>query len=309
MRLVSTVSIPATLLAACLLAACGPEARAQSLEPRTYSNTPVGMNFLIAGYAHTRGGISTDTALPITEPELRTSSALFGYARALDLWGKSGKIDVVVPYTSLSGSAYHLGEPVERDVDGFGDPLVRLSVNLYGAPALSLAEFSSYRQDVIVGASLQVSVPAGQYDATKLVNLGSNRWFVKPELGVSKALGPLTLEAKAAAILFTTNDEFFNGNRRSQDPLYQLQAHAIYDFGAGIWGSVDATWFGGGRTTLNGAPQNDLQQNWRFGATLAIPVDARNSIKLYASSGLSARTGNSFDLLGIAWQHRWGGGL
>jgi hypothetical protein len=182
-------------------------------------------------------------------------------------------------------------------------------MNFYGAPALTLPEFKSYEQDLIVGASLQVSVPAGQYDSTKLVNIGTNRWSFKPELGASKALGSLTLEFKAGVTLFTTNDDFFNGNRRAQDPLYSIGSHAIYNFRSGIWASVDATYFAGGRSTLNGALQNDLQQNWRVGGTLSFPVDARNSIKLYASSGVSARTGNSYDLIGIVWQYRWGGGL
>jgi hypothetical protein len=232
-----------------------------------------------------------------------------GYARALDLWGTSGKFDVIVPYTWLSGTATYQGDAVQREVNGFGDPLLRLSVNLYGAPALTLPEFRSYEQDLIIGASLQVSVPAGQYDDTKVVNLGTHRWFFKPEIGISKALGPWTFEGQAAVTLFTTNNDFFNGNKRSQDPLYSLQGHAIYNSRSGIWYSLDVTYFAGGRSTLNGALQSDLQQNWRVGATLALPVDRNNSIKLYASSGVSARTGNSFDLLGIAWQYRWGGGL
>ena len=292
-----------------LFCLCGAAARAQSIEPRAYSNAPIGMNFLIAGYAETRGGIAFDTALPITNPQLETSSIVLAYARALDLWGKSGKFDIIVPYTSLSGSAIFRGEPVQREIDGFGDPLLRLSINLKGAPALDAAAFRSYRQDLIVGASLQVSVPVGQYDETRLVNLGTNRWFFKPEIAVSKAAGPWIVELKAAAILFTDNNEFFNGRKREQDPVYAAQAHAIYNFGPGIWGSVDATYFTGGRTTLDGILNNDLQRNWRLGATLALPVDVRNSIKLYASSGVSARTGNNFDLLGIAWQYRWGGGL
>jgi len=187
--------------------------------------------------------------------------------------------------------------------------LFRLSVNFFGAPALTLPEFKSYEQDLIVGASLQVSVPAGQYDSTRLINIGTNRWFFKPEIGVSKALGSLTLEVKAAVTLFTANTDFFNGNRRSQDPLYSIQSHAIYNFRSGIWGSVDATYFAGGRSALNDTLQNDLQQNWRLGGTLAFPVNARNSVKLYVSSGVSARTGNNYDLIGVAWQYRWGGGL
>ncbi len=296
-------------LAACLLLAVACGARAQDIEPRAYSNAPVGVNFLIAGYAYTQGALSSDPASPLTDANLRTSSAVLAYARVLDLWGMSGKFDAIVPYTRLSGSAQFAGAPVQREVDGFGDPRFRFSVNLYGAPALTFKEFAAYQQDLIVGASLQISVPWGQYDPSRLVNIGTNRWSFKPELGVSKTVGPWTLEVAAAATLYTDNEDFFGGSTRAQDPIYSLQGHAIYSFRGGIWGSLDATYFSGGRTTLGGTQGNDLQQNWRLGGTLAFPVDLHNSIKLYASSGVSARTGNNFDLLGIAWQHRWGGGL
>ena len=296
-------------LAVCVLLADGTTVHGQSIEPRSYSNAPVGVNFLIGGYAYTRGGLAFDSSLPITDPSLATSSAVLGYARVLDLWGKSGKFDVIVPYTWLSGSADYRGSTVERMVSGFADPMFRLSVNFYGAPALTLPEFKSYEQDLIVGGSLQVSAPTGQYDDTKVVNIGTHRWYFKPEIGVSKALGQWTLEGAAAVMLFTTNNDFYNGNRRSQDPLYSFRAHAIYSFPYGIWGSVDGTYFAGGRTTLNGTLDADLQQNWRVGGTLAFPVDVYNSVKLYASKGVSARTGNNYDLAGVAWQYRWGGGL
>jgi hypothetical protein len=282
---------------------------AQSIEPRAYSNAPVGVNFLVAGYAYTSGGLSTDPALPITDDHIRTSSAVLAYARTLDLWGNSGKFDVIVPYTELDGSADYASVPVERHVSGLADPAFRLSMNFYGAPAMALKDFAGYRQDLIAGASLQVSPPLGQYDASRIVNLGTHRWTFKPELGVSKTQGPWTLEAKAAATAFTDNRDFNGGKVRSQDPIYSFSGHAIYNFASGIWASCDATYFSGGRTTIDGAQANDLQQNWRAGATLAIPVDRLNSLKLYASRGLSARTGNSFDLVGIAWQLRWGGGL
>jgi hypothetical protein len=113
----------------------------------------------------------------------------------------------------------------------------------------------------------------------------------------------------AAVTFYTDNRDFYGGHVRSQDPLYSAQAHAIYSFRSGVWAALDATYYAGGRTTVDGTSDNNLQQNWRFGATLAIPVDARNSVKLYASSGVFARTGNSFDLVGAAWQYRWGGGL
>lgn len=294
-------------LAACVLIVSA--ARAQEIEPRAYSNAPIGVNFLIAGYAYTEGAIPFDAALPVKNANLTTSSAVLAYARVLDVWGQSAKFDAVLPYTWLSGSAETADGLIERNVAGFADPRFRLSVNLYGAPALTLDKFRSYEQDLIVGASLQVSVPSGQYDESKLVNIGTNRWSFKPEVGVSQALGPWTLEAQAAATFFTDNDEFFRGNTRSQDPIYSFQGHAIYGWRSGIWGSLDVTYFTGGRTTLNGTLNEDLQQNWRVGGTLAFPVDVHNSIKLYASSGVSARTDNNYDLIGIAWQCRWGAGL
>jgi hypothetical protein len=284
-------------------------AGAQEIEPRSYANAPVGVNFLIVGYGYTRGGFPADSGLPITDPQLDTSNTVFAYARSLDLWGKSAKFDAIVPYTWLSGSATYAGQQVERVVNGLGNPLFRLSINLYGAPALTLREFSGYKQDLIVGASLQVSAPWGQYDDERVVNIGTNRWYFKPELGVSKALGAWTFESAAAVTIFTDNTDFYGGNRRAQDPLYSIQGHAIYSFRNGVWASADATWFAGGRTTLNGDVHGDRQQNWRVGATLAFPLDRHNSIKLAASSGVSARTGNSFDLIALAWQHRWGGGL
>jgi len=306
-RIPSAVNAAAAFLA-CALMGQAPAPRAQDIEPRAYSNAPVGMNFLIAGYAYARGALPFET-LPVTDAQLKTPSTVLGYARALDLWGNSGKFDAIVPVTSLSGTARYLGEPVERDVDGLGDSRFRLSVNLVGAPALAFPQFATYRQDLIMGASLQVSAPTGRYDSTRLVNIGTNRWSFKPEVGISKAAGRWTLEATAAATFYTGNDDFFNGNRREQDPLYSVQGHAIYAFRSGIWTSFDVTFFTGGRTTVNDTVSNDLQQNWRVGGTLSLPVDLRNSVKLYASSGVSARTGNNYDLLGIAWQYRWGGGL
>ena len=298
-----------TVLAAVVLAAVILPASAQDIEPRAYSNAPVGVNFLIAGYGYTRGGLAFDTSAPVTNPQLHTSNAVLAYARALDLWGKSGKVDVIVPYSWLSGTADFQGATISRTINGFANPLFRFSVNLYGAPALTLKEFADYHQDLIVGVSLQVSAPWSQYDDSRVVNIGTNRWFFKPELGVSKAVGPWTTEFSAAATLYTDNNDFYGGNKRAQDPVYSFQGHAIYAFPRGVWGSLDATYFTGGRTTLNGVRNYDLQQNWRLGATLALPIDRLNSVKLYASSGVSARTGNNFDLIGIAWQYRFGGGL
>ena len=285
------------------------QAPAGEIEPRAYVNTPVGTNFLLAGYVYTDGGLSTSGSSAIKDAHLKVHTGVLAYARALDVWGKSGKFDVIVPYSHLSGNAMVAGQPRERDVSGLNDPLFRLSVIFYGAPALSLQEFAKYKQDLIVGASVQVSAPVGQYDRNKLVNLGNNRWFVKPDIGISKAWGAFTLELSTGVFLFSTNDQYFGGGTLKRDPLYSAQVHAAYNFSGGVWAAVSGTWDYGGRTTVDGARSDDLVNNSRAGATLALPVNRNNSIKLYASNSVHTKSGTDYDLVGIVWQYRWGHGL
>ena len=282
---------------------------AQDIEPRAFSNAPVGVNFLVAGYTYTSGGLSTDPAVPVTNPELTMTSGLVGYARVIDVFGMSGKVDAYVPYSRLTGDALFRGEQVSRDVRGFSDPRFRISVNFIGSPALTLDEFVGWEQDWIVGAALQVSAPLGQYDNQRIVNLGTNRWSFRPQLGVSKAFGPVTLELTGTASFFTDSTDFFNGSTRSQAPIYAVEGHAIWSIGRGIWLSADATWFTGGQTTIDGKRNDDSQRNWRFGGTVSFPLSLNYSVKLFASRGVAARTRNDYDLVGIALQCRWGGGL
>lgn len=295
--------------ALCALWLLAGAARAQDIEPRAYSNAPVGVNFAIVGYVFTRGGLNFDSSVPITDARLSTSNVVFAYARVLNLGGRTAKFDVIAPYTRLFGSADYAGMPIERAVSGFARPAFRLSWNLYGSPAMDLKQFAGWKQDLIVGASLQVSPPWGQYDDARIVNIGTNRWTIKPEIGVSKAHGPWTFELQAAASFFGDNEDFLGSRERSQDAIYSLQGHVIYGFPSGKWVSFDVTGFAGGRSRVDDVLGNDLQQNWRAGVIFAMPVDRRNSVKFSASSGVSARTGNNFDAVGFAWQHRWGGGL
>ena len=282
---------------------------AQQLEPRAYSNVPVGLNFLVAGYTYSTGGLATDPATPLQNAALEIHAPLVAYARSFDAWGKSAKFDAVLAAGCLSGTAEANGVPVSRDICGGLDPAFRVTVNFFGAPALSLADFRGYRQDLIAGASVQVLAPLGQYDPQRLVNLGTNRWTVKPELGLSKKIGALTVEGALGVAFFTDNDEYYLGRTREQEPIVSTQVHLIYELSGGTWTAVNATYYAGGRTTLDGVQQNDELGNTRLGATLALPVDRQNSVKLHASKGLSVRYGEDFTTVGVAWQYRWGAGL
>ena len=282
---------------------------AQELEPRAYSNAPIGFNFLITGYAHSQGGLSTDPSLPVDDANLQIDTGILAYVRSLDLWGKSGKFDVIVPYARLDGSALVAGQPAQRDVSGLADPSFLLSINFYGAPALSVQEFAAYQQDLVVGASVQVTAPVGQYDSSKLVNLGTNRWSVKPDLGLSKSFGAFILDFTGAVTFYSDNTDFVGGQLREQDPIYSVQTNLSYTFSRGAWASLGITYYRGGQTTVNGVRKDDELSNSRTGAVLALPLNRHNSIKFNISSGIITRTGTSFDTLGVAWQYRWADGF
>lgn len=297
------------LLVVLLVGGSAGGAFAQDLEPRAYANTPVGINFLGLNYGYSTGGVSADPSLPLENAEIDVHALAVSYARSFALLGQSAKVGVVLPYAWMSGSATLDGMPVEREITGLVDPILKFSTNLYGAPATTLEDFASYHQDWIVGVSLSMTVPLGQYDHERLVNIGTNRWSFKPEFGVSKRWGPLTLDAAAGVRLYTDNSDFYPDHNRAQEPLYAVQGHAIYSFSFGTWVALDATWYGGGRSTVDGTRKDDRQSNARVGGTLVQPLARNWSAQVHASTGVADRTGSDFDTVIVGLSYRWGGGL
>jgi hypothetical protein len=282
---------------------------AQELEPRAYTNLPVGLNFVVAGYSYSSGGVLFDPAIPLENASITTHSSLFAYARSIKVGKMSGKVDAILPYAWLSGSADFMGVRGYREVSGLADPRVRMSVIFIGGPALPLSGFKDYKQNFVMGASLQVYLPLGQYDPDKLVNLGTNRFTFKPEIGISKTIKQIILELAVAGQFYTVNNNYFNGQTMSQAPIGSVQGHVNYNFRGGIWAALDGTFYWGGRSTIDGVEGNNLQENSRLGLTLAVPFGIHHSVKLNLSTGASTRTGTDFDAVTLAWQYRWGAGL
>lgn len=285
------------------------DAHAQDLEPRAYTNTPTGMNFLLVGYQYSEGALLFDPALPVDDANAYVKMGLIGYVRSLDIAGKSAKAGVLLPYADLDAQGYLDSVFLTREDKGLADPSFYLTVNLYGAPALSYDEFRDYRQETIIGMSFKLTAPLGEYENDRLLNIGTNRWSFKSELGASRAINRLILEGAIAAVFYTDNDDFDNGKTREQDAIYSVQGHIIYTFSRNVWASISATWYTGGETTIDGIANDDRQQNWRTGFTVALPINRYHSIKIFGNSGVSTRTGTDFDSAGVAWQYRWGGGI
>ena len=283
----------------------------QSLEPRLYSNAPTDMSFLVLGYAHTQGALSNIPNLGLKDADLGVNIGILAYAHYLNIGGDSAKFDIIVPLVNINGtgsllnSSSGLYEDVSRNVSGLGDIKARLSYNFYGAPALGLKDFATYKQDTIVGVSLQVTMPTGQYDSSKLVNVSPHRWAIKSGIGISKTINDFIVELSADAEFYSQNDEFLGSNKRQQAVVYSTQVHVIYNFMRGLWLGMDANYYVGGENTTNGIKADDSLANARYGMTLSVPLNRYNSIKLYGNSGIVTRTGTDFDMLGVMWQIRF----
>jgi hypothetical protein len=286
-----------------------PEPSAQELEPRLYQNAPVGLNAILLSYGFSTGNILFDTAtLPVEDATGDVHLISMGYLRTFALFGRSSKLDVVLPFSSADFQGFLDGEFRTRTPTGFGDPRFRLAVNLTGSPALGGKDFADYRQKTIVGTSLQVVAPLGQYDSTKLLNLGSNRWSFRPEVAVCRAVRRWFLELAVGAWLFTGNDNFFGGSTLEQNAMYFVKGDVIYNFRPGLWLSFNLGLANGGETTVDSRFQANLQRNSRLGSTLSIPLAPRNSLKVVYTSGLTTRLGADFDSISLVYQYTWGGG-
>ncbi len=278
---------------------------AQSLEPRLYSNAPVGLNFLIAGYAFSQGALADNPTLDINDPRLDVHATVLALAHVYGFLGQSGKINIALPAMCIDGEAQQYGQNVSRNVCGLGDVKLGISYNLLGAPALSLKEFGGYQQEWIVGIRLQTTMPTGQYDENRLVNISTHRWALKSGVGISKAFGDVVIELAADAEFYSKNSEFYGGVSRKQDNVYSIQSHLIYNFSKGAWVGMDANYFWGGDYVTNNIRADKPLENSRIGATLAMPISRYQSLKFYGHSGIVARTGTNFDVLGVAWQYRF----
>jgi hypothetical protein len=279
-------------------------ARGQELEPRAYSPSPVGTTFVVVSATRSRGGVFTDPSVPITDVEATVGVLGLAIGHTFGIAGKQALLLGVVPVTWGEASG-EVGEDERRSASrrGLADPRLRLSVILTGSPAMSPTDFARASRRTIVGASVTVVPPVGQYEPAKLVNLGSHRWAVKPEVGVSHPAGRWTFDGYGGVWFFTDNDAYYPGtSTRGQDAIVTIQGHVSYSIGRRAWLAVNGTWYSGGRTRIDGVAKADLQRNTRLGATWSQPLARRQSFKLAYSTGATTRIGADFRTLTAAWQ-------
>jgi hypothetical protein len=292
------------LLAITILLTAHDTSAAQELEPGSYQNAPTGVNVAAASVVISRGNVLTEASLPIEDARAEVEVLGLGYVRTLGVLGRAAKFDAQIPLTWANFSGVVDGVLRNRSPRGVADPRFRLSVNLLGSPALTIPEFAKYRQRAILGVSVQVVPPLGQYDDDRYVNLGSNRWSFRPETGVSWGHRRFIFEGAAGAWLFTHNGNYV-GRTQEQSPLYFAKGNVIVTFRRGIWWALSYGRAIGGRTRVNGIETNSLQTNDRLGTTWLVPITRWAAVRVVYTSGLATRFGADFDSFAIGAQYTW----
>jgi len=258
---------------------------------------------LIAGYAHQTGDVVTDPTIPVTGVDSTIDSAVLAYQHTIDLFGRTGNFQVELPYVDGTTSGMVSDVPGRRDVAGIGDVAATLTINLLGAPSMSPTEFQAMRQNPrpILGASIKVLAPTGDYEADKLINIGTNRWAARLQLGYIQPLGrQWALEMAGGAWFFGTNDNFL-GYTREQDPIAAIEVHLIRVTKAGIWASLDGNYYAGGRSYLDDESRADFQRNSRMGITIAWPIQRRHLIKAGYSQGVATESGGDYAIASLSY--------
>jgi len=284
---------------------CGEFVQGQEFEPRSLGNLPVKSNFAVVGYVYSSGNVLLDPAISIENLNAKVHGVAAGYLRSFNFFGKLAKVDVVVPYAIGDWDGNYKGIDTATSRNGFGDIRLRLSVNIVGSPALKMSEFRSYKQKTIVGFNIQVIAPTGQYFSDKLINLGSNRWTFRPQIGISQMINRWILEFYIGGWFFTQNSNFWGGNELAQKPIGISKVHVIYSFPKGVWLAADIGYGSGGRTTINDVVKDTHLSGLRYGLTAMIKLMDHHFLKLYAVSGIRFEKGSDYDMFGIAYQFNW----
>ena len=280
---------------------------AQELDPGAFWPLPKGLNIVTAVGGVNWGDVTFDPALPVLEAErddhvdgrsrLRDPSASRD-DRPTSAWRCQSSV-------ATSKASTWANTPRSTEF-GLGDPRLRVAVNLYGAPSMTPREFASYRQRLIVGVSLVAVPPLGQYDSTKIINIGTNRWSFKPEIGLSHTYnGRWVVEFMVGAWFFTDNTNFVGGRTREQDPIVATQVHFTRRFTPSMWLAADANFYTGGRTTVDGNANVDLQKNSRIGATFSRGLGGGHAIRASVSRGAYTTIGADFTSIAVGYNYAW----
>ena len=290
---------------------------AQDLAPRAYVVTPLHSNAVTLAWSYFTGPVDFNGVVPIGNAKGTYSVPIFSYYHAFNFFGRSANIVAALPYGvgNFTGEVGDKQRSIYRS--GLLDFTARMAVNFIGGPAMEPQQFVKWKQKKILGASLKVVAPTGQYDPTKLINWGINRWAFKPEIGYSQRFaGNWIIDGYAGVWFYTENPQSFSRPvpvPQNQAPIGSLEGHLSYDFkrfgwlkGSRGWASLDGNfWWGGIASVYNIQNPETKQTSSRLGGTVSLPYSKHQSVKISYSGGTYSRFGGDYKNLQVAWQYSW----
>ncbi len=289
----------------CLFGSLSTAAHAQELVPAAYTPAPVGINLVVLTGGYSKGEVSFDPSLPVEDASARIHAWSVGYGRTFGFFGRAANVTVIAPYVVGDLEGVYIGEQTSVERSGPADAVLRFGVNFLGVPAMDREAFGGYRPRTLLGASLLVRAPTGEYDPSKLINIGANRWGFKPEVGVVHVVGKWAFDAYLGGWFFTDNSDFYGGRTRNQAPILSTQVHVRYFVSRELWAALDGNFWYGGRTKVEGVANDDLQRNSRVGLTVAWRVAPKHGLRLAASRGAFTRIGGDFTSIGVSYSYTW----
>lgn len=303
------VSIHAKVLVWVALAGATGLACAQFTDPRNYENFPVGVNQIELAYDYVRADQSLDPAIVIEGAHLNLNQWTITYTRYFGLFGKTAWIAPGLPFATLDGAVS--GTNASGSVGGVGDSGYEFAWLVKGAPALTPAQFIDYKPKTVVGVTLSVTAPTGLYRADKILNLGSDRWSFRPEIGWTHPFGreqKWAVDAYANSYFYTDNASYRGAEILRQGPLPAFEGHLSYAFRESVMGSLDARYSFRGDTSVNDVGQNDSQKNFILGSEWIVALNGKNQLTFIFAKALVHVNGPAATGMSARYDYYWGSG-
>jgi hypothetical protein len=283
---------------------------AEDLEPRRWTHLPIGLHSLSLGYAYTEADIHFDPGLRLENVQMDLHAAVLKYLQTFALFERTARVELTQGYAFGHWSGTVDGAYRTTDREGLLDTQVRFAVNLFGAPALAGKEYQAYRaqpgMETIVGAGVVVHLPTGQYDPDKLINLGTNRYTVRPQLGVLHNWDDWSFEYTGSVWWSSKNDDFYNDSTLEQTPLYSVQGHVVRTFAPGVWVGASGAYTYGNETILNGKDLDDPREHVIWSLGVGFPITRQLLVKVaYIGQYAYREVGVDFESVVIGAGYQW----
>jgi hypothetical protein len=225
-----------------------------------------------------------DSAHTVTpDANFDATMAMACFAQTFSLFDRAAMGVLIMPMGRISGEVTVAGQTAKQSTRGFGDPMLEFDINVLGPQAQKgIDDIVRYEPGLSVDLLVDLALPIGEYDNDQPLNIGQNRWYGRVGMPVVWQLGPwvpgrrTTLEFLPAVWFFGDNDDYV-GQTLETDPIFQLDAHLSRDFTEHFWGAIDATWYNGGKATIEGV-EGEKINNIGLGLTLGYTINDNSNL-------------------------------